>query len=133
MSRRNVDALRPIYDEWARGNWQPRFDVYAPDMQWGWSEEFPGVAGVAPDPVDRSDRLREWLSGWEDWRCEAEEFIAIGESVLVLTRYRGHGKGSGAGVDTSGAHLWTLRDGRVVRLVIYSSREKARKAAGLPP
>ena len=131
MSQRNVDALRQIYDEWARGNFRPRFDVYAPDMEWGWSEEFPGLETVGPDQTLRSDRLRQWLSGWEDWRCEAEEFIVQGDSVVALTRYRGRGKESGAGVDTTGAHVWTFRDGMVVRLVIYSSRDRALEAAGL--
>jgi hypothetical protein len=34
-------------------------------------------------------------------------------------------------VDTPGAHLWTLRDGKVIRLEIFSSRIKALEAAGL--
>ena len=55
-----------------------------------------------------------------------------GDSVVVLTRYRGRGEVSGARVDTIGARLWTLRDGMVVRLEIYSSREKALEAAGVP-
>ena len=133
MSDSNVDALRGIYAEWAQGNWRPRFDVYADDMEWGWSEEFPGLEGVGPDPVDRSDRLRQWLSEWEDWRCEAEGYVAEGEWVVVLTRYRGRGKGSGATVDTIGAHVWRFRDGRVIRLEIFSSRDKALQAAGLAP
>jgi ketosteroid isomerase-like protein len=133
MSQRNVDALREIYVEWARGNFLPRFDVYAPEMEWGWSEEFPGLEGVGPDPVDRSDRLRQWLSGWEDWRCEAERFIPHGDVVVVVARYRGRGKVSGAAVDTTGAHVWTLRDGQVVRLEIFSSPPKALAAVGLGP
>jgi ketosteroid isomerase-like protein len=132
MSERNVDVLRGIYAEWARGNFRPRFDVYASDMEWGWSDEFPGLEGVGPDPVDRSDRLRQWLSGWTDWRCEAERYIAHEDRVVVLARYRGRGKTSGATVDTIGAHVWTLRDGEVVRLEIFSSREKALESAGLP-
>jgi ketosteroid isomerase-like protein len=130
MSTDNVELLRPIYDEWARGNWQPRFDVYAPDMEWGWSDEFPG-AGVAPDDTDKSERLRQWLSGWQDWRCEAERFVAEGDTVVALTRYRGRGKTSGAAVDTEGAHVWTFRDGKVIRLVVYSSRDTALRDAGL--
>jgi uncharacterized protein len=133
MSERNVDALREIYAEWGLGNWRPRFDVYASDMEWGWSGEFPGLAGIAPDPVDRSDRLRQWLNEWDDWRCEAERYLMHGDRVVVLARYRGRGKASGATVDTTGAHVWTLRDGQVVRLEIFSSREKALAAAGLPP
>lgn len=127
----NVEALRPVYEEWARGNWRPRFDVYAEDMEWGWSDEFPGLAGVSRDPEVRSRRLREWLSPWEDWRCEAEEFIASGDFVVVLTRYTGRGKGSQVAVDTQGAHVWTLRDGRVIRLEVFSSRERALAAAGI--
>ena len=86
LAERNIEALRPIYSEWAEGNFRPRFEIYSPEMQWGWSEEFPGLEGVGPDDCDRSDRLRQWLGGWEDWRCEAEDYVADGDSVVVLTR-----------------------------------------------
>jgi hypothetical protein len=49
MAPGNADLIRPIYAEWGRGNWRPRFDVYHPDMEWGWSDEFPGLAGVYDD------------------------------------------------------------------------------------
>jgi ketosteroid isomerase-like protein len=131
VQQANVEALRPVYEEWGRGNFSPRFDVYAPDMEWVCSEEFPGLAPVSPDPEARSSRLAEWLTGWEGWRCEAEDYVASGDHVVVLTRYTGRGRGSGAEVDTRGAHLWTLRDGKVIRLEIFSSRSKALEAAGL--
>src|SRR5215218_4989934 len=65
MSEENVEALRPVYEEWGRGNFSPRFEVYAPDMEWGWSAEFPDQAGVVRDPELRSERLRRWLDSWE--------------------------------------------------------------------
>jgi ketosteroid isomerase-like protein len=129
--RANVDALRPVYAEWSQGNWRPRFDVYAPDMEWGWSDEFPGLRGVSRDPEERSRRLRSWLSPWEAWRCEAEEFVASGDFVVALCRYTGRGKESQVTVDTQGAHVWTMRDGKAVRLEVFSSRAKALAAAGL--
>jgi ketosteroid isomerase-like protein len=131
MSQENVEALRPVYEEWGRGNWTPRFGVYADDMEWGWSDEFPGLGGVEADPELISSRLRAWLSPWEDWRCEAEEFVVAGDHVVVLTRYRGRGKGSKVTVDTRGAHLWTLRNGKAMRLEVFSSRERALAAAGI--
>ena len=132
MSEPNIEALRPVYAEWSQGNWRPRFDLYAPDMEWGWSDEFPGLAGVYRDPKLRNERLVEWLSPWDDWRCEAEDYVSSGDFVVVLTRYTGRGKGSQVEVDSLGAHLWTLRDGKAVRLEVFSSREKALAAAGLP-
>jgi len=121
----NIEALRPVYEEWGRGNWRPRFSVYAPDMEWGWSEEFPALRGVIRDPAERSRRLGEWLSQWDDWRCEAEEFVAAGDVVVVLTRYTGRGKESQVAVDSQGAHVWVMRDGMAVRLEVFSAREKA--------
>jgi ketosteroid isomerase-like protein len=92
--RANIEALRPVYEAWGRGDFRPRFDVYAPEMEWGWSEEFPGLEGVSRDPELRSERLRSWLSGWEDWRCEVEEMIASGPFVVAVCRYTGRGRAS---------------------------------------
>jgi ketosteroid isomerase-like protein len=131
MSEENVAALRPVYEEWGRGNFRPRFDLYAPDMEWGWSNEFPGLHGVYRDTEARNSRLREWLSPWDEWHIEAEEYVTAGEFVVVLARYTGRGKGSGVEVDTRGAHLWTMRDGKAIRLEIFSSRGRAIEAAGL--
>jgi uncharacterized protein len=131
MQLSNVEALRPVYEEWGRGNWTPRFDVYADDLEWGWSDEFPGLSGVYRDPELRNHRLLEWLSEWEDWRCEAEEFMTNGEFVVVLARYSGRGKESGVTVDSEGAHVWTMRDGKAIRLEVFSSRSRALEAAGL--
>jgi ketosteroid isomerase-like protein len=130
---RNVEALKPVYAEWGRGNWRPRFDLYADDMAWGWSDEFPGLGGAIRDPAPRSERLRTWLSPWEDWRCEAEDYLAAGEFVVVLCRYAGRGKGSGVDVESSGAHVWRMRAGKAVGLEIFSSRRRALEAAGMEP
>ena len=91
----------------------------------------PGLAGVYRDPAERNKRLHEWLSPWEDWRCDVEEFIEHGDCVVAIARYRGRGKGSGAEVDTRGAHVWMLRDGRVVRLEVFADPVKALESVGL--
>jgi uncharacterized protein len=108
-----------------RGNWRPRFDVYHPQMEWGWSDEFPGLAGVYEDRRDPNPRLHAWLSGWEYWRAEAEQYLELGNHVVVLASYHGRGKGSGVEIHQQGAHVFELRDGKVVRLEIFATREKA--------
>ena len=132
MSQQNVQAVRRVYAEWGRGNFDPKFDLYSPEMEWGWSSEFPGLAGVYRDPAERNQRLREWLSPWEHWRVEAEEYVAHGDHVVVLARYRGRGKGSGVEVDVEGAHVWRFRDGKAVRLEVFADRARALEAVGLP-
>src|SRR5262245_26825684 len=131
MSENNVESLRKVYAEWSKGNFRPVTDVYGPDMEWGWSEEFPDIHGVFRDPEPKSHRILEWLSQWENWRIEVEEYIPAGEFVEVLCRYTGQGKEHGVAVDTPGAYVWTMRGGKAVRLEIFSSRQRGLEAAGL--
>ncbi len=35
MSQANIDPLQVVYAEWGHGNWQPRFDVYDRELEWG--------------------------------------------------------------------------------------------------
>jgi ketosteroid isomerase-like protein len=78
---------------------------------------------------------RSWrsaLSAWEDFRAEPIEFIDAGEdSVVVLNRIEGRGKGSGARVQADTATVWALEAGKVVGLALYWDIAKALEAAGL--
>jgi uncharacterized protein len=125
MAPGNTDLIRPIYEEWGRGSWRRTFDVYHPHMEWGWSDEFPGLGGVYDDRRDPNPRLRAWLSGWESWHVHADEYIELGDYVVVLATYHGHGKSSGVEVSQRGAHVFKLRDGQVMRLEIFADRERA--------
>ena len=57
----------------------------------------------------------------DDYRMVPERFIDAGDDrVLVFSREGGRGKGSGAEVQTHlTAHLWTLKDGKAVRMQSY--------------
>jgi uncharacterized protein len=125
MASGNVDLIRPIHEEWSRGNWRRRFEVYDPHMEWGWSDEFPGLDGVFEDRRDPNPRIHSWLSEWEHWRVEADEYLELGDHVVALVTYRGRGRGSGVEIRHEGAHVFELRDGKVVRLEIFVDREKA--------
>ena len=136
MAPSNADLIRPIYEEWGRGNWKPNFDVYHPRMHWGWSDEFPGLGGVYEDRDDPNPRLRAWLSEWELWRAEADEIIEHGDQVLGARQLLRHRQGQRRGDPQLGAHLFDLEDGRVVRLEIFATRERARSSrseTGRPP
>jgi ketosteroid isomerase-like protein len=132
MAPSNSELLEPVYESWGRGEWEPQFDVYADDMEWGFSEDFI-ESGMRSEIGQKSGRLRAWLTQWDHWRCEAERYIESGDLVIVFCRYTGRGKGSGAPVETLGAHVWKMRDGKAVRLEVFPSRESALAATGIAP
>jgi ketosteroid isomerase-like protein len=75
--------------------------------------------------------LRSWYEAFEDVRYEVEELIDAGEQVVVVVGQRARGRASGVDVLMSLFGVWTLRDGKVVRVVWFQDREEALEAAGL--
>ena len=78
---------------------------------------------------------REFLSAWKHWRGEADEYRALDdERVLGLFKFSASGKASGLEVGdmrTRGAFLYQLRDGKVIKLVVYWDGDHALEAVGL--
>jgi len=74
--------------------------------------------------------FRDWIDQWDepdsDWTLER----TAPDTVLALTTTRGRGRASGVPVELSFAQVWTFRDGRPVRMVLYENAEKGRRAAG---
>lgn len=122
----NVELVRAIYADWERGDFS--------SADWA----HPGIEYVRPDgpTPGRSTGVaamaRSWgetLSAWDKLSAEAEECRDLdAERVLVLTRNRGRGKTSGlelGDMETRGANVFHIREGKVTKLVIYFDRDLA--------
>jgi ketosteroid isomerase-like protein len=132
MSQENVEIVRAIYGEWVRGDFT--------SIEWAHPEiEFEFADGLTPGTwigvAAMSDAWREALSAFEGLDVEAEQYLPIDdERVLVLTRNSGRGRTSGfelGQLQTRGANLFTVRQGKVTKLVLYWDRRPALEAAGL--
>ncbi len=123
----DLGKLQGVYREWGRGDFSGHAEIFHPEMK---AESFGMGEPIRSESYDRFiDTMREWLSTWErPLTIEAEEFIPSGDKVLALVHWTGRGKGSGAEIEGRGAHLWTFRDGLVVRHDTYRDRDEARAA-----
>jgi len=72
---------------------------------------------------------RDVLSAYADYRTIVDEVREIDdERVLVLGAFAGRGKASGIGAQEgmgANASLWQIRNGKVVRHVVYFDRDRA--------
>jgi ketosteroid isomerase-like protein len=125
----NLDLVQSIYADWERGEWG-RGDWASPDIEYeyvGGPEpgSGTGLAGLA-------STMRDWLSAWSDWRVAAVEFREIdNERVFVTVNNNGRGKATGLEIQSSGANLFRIRNGNVVKLVSYWDRDDASIAIGV--
>jgi ketosteroid isomerase-like protein len=127
VSGENVEIVRSIYTRWVNGNYSVAdwadagIEFRHPD-----GRETVGVQAMA-------GQWGDFLAAWDEFTSVPNEFLDAGEGrVVVLTRFGGRSKGSGIPItDFPGAALFTLRDGKVVRLFLYTDRMEALEAAGL--
>ncbi len=143
MSQQNVDSVRRIYavmDFSQPGSVSTadvpseRFEALIDaGIEWHGPREFPDLAEAHYGYEGVRRYLAQIAEVLDDYRMVPERFIDAGDDrVLVFSREGGRGKGSGADVETHlTAHLWTLRDGKAVRMQSYWERSDALDAAGL--
>ncbi|HWW90968.1 MAG TPA: nuclear transport factor 2 family protein [Solirubrobacteraceae bacterium] len=130
----NLDLVRSLYVAWERGDWSavewahPEIEFVIADgpSPGTWS----GVAGMV-------EGYRQAMNAWEGYSAQAEEYLSLDdERVLVLQRLSGRGKASGlelAQMQPNAAGIFDVRDGKVVKVVLYYDRDRAFADLGLAP
>jgi ketosteroid isomerase-like protein len=74
--------------------------------------------------------LARWKGEWDDYKLMPEEFVDTGDRVVVTVRLGARGRGSGVEVDARFYDLYTLRDGKIVRMDQFTERSEALEAMG---
>ena len=119
MSQENVEIVR-------------RF--LAADVDEGLAHADPGIVWnpVEELPTQGHDAVRaslaHWKAEWDDYKLVPEEFVDMGDRVVVTVRMRGRGRGSGVEIDGRFYDVYTLRDGKIVRMDQFTDRAEALEA-----
>jgi ketosteroid isomerase-like protein len=135
MSEENVEIVRRVYDAAARGDTAIVLALYDPDVEFDasrgrWADL--GGRGVYRGHEGLRTAFREYYEAWETLEDDCEELIDAGEHVISVVTSRGRGRASGAEVETTQYGVWTIREGKIVRVAFFSSRAEALEAAGVP-
>src|SRR5918997_5837689 len=95
--------------------------------------------GIVWNPIEESSTqghdavrasLARWKAEWDDYEVLPEDFEERGDCVVVTVRLRGRGRGSGVAVDARFYDVYTIRDGKIVRMDQFTERSEALEAAG---
>ena len=129
MSQENIEIVRRVYeamnarDVEGAAELVHRDVIWIPDSRVG-EGPIRGRANVIRFFTDRAE-----VFGQLD--AEAERFWDKDDKVLVFVRVTGRGQASGAEFEIRIGHLWTVRDGLMVRGEGYGNRSEALEAAGV--
>jgi len=133
MSQENVQSLRQGFAEFARGDVEAALERFDPDVDWrGAMAPILGGGAVRGKEALREFFTRDLFDGFEEARVETLAYRDLGNDVVLVTvRYVGRGESSGLEIDQTVFSLFRFRDGKVVSLRDYSTRDEALEAAGL--
>jgi ketosteroid isomerase-like protein len=127
MSQENVEVVRELWDAYSRGDFDRVIALTDPYVVLVTLEE---GALYGPNAV-RANYAR-WMEAWEEEpETTVEEVIGSGDHVLVIACFQGRGRGSGVRVEQRLYEVYTLRNGRILRVDEFSDRANALEAAGL--
>jgi hypothetical protein len=126
----NTEAVERIIRAFERGDVEAALAELDPEV-----EMLPLRAELEGTHYRGHDGYRQVLADfegdWDELRLPPEEIREVGDQVLVTGRMRAKGKKSGVELDVPMAMLYTLRDGKIVRLQSFSDPEEGLRAAGI--
>lgn len=128
----SADVVKGLYGAFGRGDVPAVLGALDSQVQWREAEGFhyaPGNPYVGPQAVAEGVFMR-LVSEVDNFAVVPERFIDGGDTVAVEGRYRGTMKATGRPIDAQFAHVWELRDGKVVRFQQYTDTNQWTQAAG---
>jgi ketosteroid isomerase-like protein len=133
VSRENVEIVRRVFDAAAQRDAATVLALYDPEVEWDMSRYPYGevVARRSHGHEGLRGFWRELHEAWDDYEHNCQELIDAGDHVISVVTDRGRGRTSGAEVEIRAYGVWTIRDGKIVRVVWFRTREEALEAVGL--
>ncbi len=131
-----MEIVRRLYDAIARGDSATVLSIYDREVEADFSKspygDLTGGTVIYHGHEGVRRMAHDWNEAWATVEYDLEELIDAGPNVIGAITYRGRGRLSGAEVERTDYPVWTIRDGKIVRVLWLATREEALKAGGLP-
>ena len=132
MSHANVEVVQRVMRHFADEDIEAAFEDIDPEAMLDWSNSDAPDSGVYTGHAAWRAFAQARDEALGERRFDSAEVIApASDTVVLVGRIREQGRASGVEVEARGAAVWTLRDGKVICLKLYQTRDEALKAVGL--
>jgi hypothetical protein len=113
----NLEVIQGIYKGDAEQIAKNLQAALAPSFEWTEAAGFP-YAGTYHSLEEVGKNVFARLSTeWIDYRAETESFFDAGNTIIVTGYYKGTYRKSNGVMNARFAHIWTFKDGRIVKYI----------------
>jgi len=127
----NVELLARMYEVWDGEDVPGVLELLDPEFEWV-NPSYAVHPGIRRGHEGMKQVMKNLHDSFEHQSHRLGEVEYLGDGrVLWHTIFCARGRDSGASIEVDEQHLWTLRDGKILRLQWFHDVEEAREAAGL--
>lgn len=131
ISQENVELVMRLVRSWNEPDPDPDSvrALLHPEFEYHGRVEWPGVGRIVRGFEGMWRRRLALKSDLGELRIEPLELIEAGDSVVLIAEMNAVGRRSGVPLHFTEAFICTMRDGRVARVEVCGTRERALEAA----
>ena len=130
MSRENLEIVQRGFDAFNETGVEGILPFIDPEFE---ATTPPNLASE-PDTYRGHDGIRRWFDSFdevmEEIRWDAHGYQQVGDQVVVEFTLRARGKTTGLDFGQEAVMVWSLRDGKAIRVELFETLDEALAAAG---
>jgi ketosteroid isomerase-like protein len=131
MSKENIEIVRGHIEAWSAEEAALALSFLDPHIVLDLTRAG-AIEGAVHGPEGVAEHFRRYAGTFEDYRWEVQRLDDLGTgAILAVVTESGRGKGSGVSVERPLAALYTVIDGKIVRITMFPGEREALEAAGL--
>lgn len=115
----NLDIIRATYEGPSEENGKHLLAALAPDAVWVEAAGFPYAGSYVGPRAIVTNVFEKLATEWVGYRAEVASYVVEGDQVVAFGEYSGTYKETGRSMRAPFAHHYTLRDGKIARMVQY--------------
>jgi ketosteroid isomerase-like protein len=131
----NAATIRGVYDAFLRGDITAVVAAMDEHIEWNEAEHvtyWRGAPFVGKHAV-LTGVFARLLQDFDNFSIEIVRMVVAGDTVLVEARYHATGRATGKPLDAQVAHVFDLRDGKIVRFQQYTDTWQFAQVTGIAP
>ncbi len=127
----NLDLVKAFYLSFKAKDKNAYLQLCDDNVEWTVMATFPNGGTHVGKKAVFEQYFPKLFSRFIEFHAYPEEFLNAGDNVIVLGKYTGIGKNSRKNFESPFAHIYTIKDGKIIKFRQYADTAKVQSVLNL--